>query len=239
MSIICLKNSTTSNIEEFERQKKSFDSHIFVVYEEEKSLEDKQKVPTDDFSLDITLGKSWNENYSYNDKGLFLIEDKKITILPRSSVVVTVREYIKMPYNKFGIVLSTGSLFLQQGIQIPSAKVEPGYSGLLKLRLVNSSNDKVTLYENQKIASIVFFETNHTPPFIEAINSESTNIPHKGRFKKIITWVKQQGWAQGLQLALVIVGFITITMSILNFGYDVYKDISKQNAPISQSSPNR
>lgn len=191
MSIIFLKNSTTSDIEEFERQKKSFDSQIFIVYDEDKNL--KETVKVDDFSLDITLGKSWNENYSYNDKGLFLIEDQKITILPHTSVVVAIREYIKMPYNKFGIVLSTGSLFLQQGIQIPSAKVEPGYSGLLKLRLVNSSNDKVTLYQNQKIASIVFFQTNHTPPFIEAINSESTNIPHKGRFKKIMTWIKQQG----------------------------------------------
>ena len=237
MSIIFLKNSTTSDIEEFERQKKSFDSQIFIVYDEDKNL--KETVKVDDFSLDITLGKSWNENYSYNDKGLFLIEDQKITILPHTSVVVAIREYIKMPYNKFGIVLSTGSLFLQQGIQIPSAKVEPGYSGLLKLRLVNSSNDKVTLYQNQKIASIVFFQTNHTPPFIESINSESTNIPHKGRFKKIMTWIKQQGWAQGLQLCLVIVGIITIILTVLNFGYGVYKDINANTPPISQPTPNR
>lgn len=237
MSIIFLKNSTTSNIEEFERQKKSFDSKIFIVYNEDKLPSENVKV--DDFSLDITLGKSWNENYSYNDKGLFLIEDQKITILPHTSVVVAIREYIKMPYNKFGIVLSTGSLFLQQGIQIPSAKVEPGYSGLLKLRLVNSSNDKVTLYQNQKIASVVFFETNHTPNFIEAINSESTNIPHKGRLKKVMTWIKQQGWAQGLQLCLVIVGIITIILAILNFGYGVYKDVNEDASTSSQSSPNR
>lgn len=237
MSIIFLRNSTTSDIEEFERQKKSFDSQIFIVYDEDKTS--KEMVKVDDFSLDITLGKSWNENYSYNDKGLFLIEDQKITILPNTSVVVTIREYIKMPYNKFGIVLSTGSLFLQQGIQIPSAKVEPGYSGLLKLRLVNSSNDKVTLYQNQKIASIVFFQTNHTPPFIEAINSESTNIPHKGRLKKIMTWIKQQGWAQGLQLCLVIVGIITIILSVLNFGYGVYKDINTNTTPTSQPAPKR
>lgn len=237
MSIIFLRNSTTSDIEEFERQKKSFDSQIFIVYDEDKTS--KEMVKVDDFSLDITLGKSWNENYSYNDKGLFLIEDQKITILPNTSVVVAIREYIKMPYNKFGIVLSTGSLFLQQGIQIPSAKVEPGYSGLLKLRLVNSSNDKVTLYQNQKIASIVFFQTNHTPPFIEAINSESTNIPHKGRLKKIMTWIKQQGWAQGLQLCLVIVGIITIILSVLNFGYGVYKDINTNTTPTSQPAPKR
>lgn len=237
MSIIFLRNSTTSDIEEFERQKKSFDSQIFIVYDEDKTS--KEMVKVDDFSLDITLGKSWNENYSYNDKGLFLIEDQKITILPNTSVVVAIREYIKMPYNKFGIVLSTGSLFLQQGIQIPSAKVEPSYSGLLKLRLVNSSNDKVTLYQNQKIASIVFFQTNHTPPFIEAINSESTNIPHKGRLKKIMTWIKQQGWAQGLQLCLVIVGIITIILSVLNFGYGVYKDINTNTTPTSQPAPKR
>ena len=237
MSIIFLRNSTTSDIEEFERQKKSFDSQIFIVYDEDKTS--KEMVKVDDFSLDITLGKSWIENYSYNDKGLFLIEDQKITILPNTSVVVAIREYIKMPYNKFGIVLSTGSLFLQQGIQIPSAKVEPGYSGLLKLRLVNSSNDKVTLYQNQKIASIVFFQTNHTPPFIEAINSESTNIPHKGRLKKIMTWIKQQGWAQGLQLCLVIVGIITIILSVLNFGYGVYKDINTNTTPTSQPAPKR
>lgn len=230
MSIVYLKASVTNKVLEFEKQKRSFASKILIRYGNDENT----NVPVEDFSLDITLGDSWNENYSYNDKGLFLIENGKITLPPKGSVVVSIRESIRMPNNKFGIVLSTGSLFLQEGVQIPSAKVEPGYSGTLKLRLVNSSNKKVFLNQNQKIASIIFFNTAHTPHLIEATNSENANIPKQGRLAKIKGWFKQQGLGQGIQLTIAIATSLSMLIAAIGFAYGVYKD--HHTAP-TQDSP--
>lgn len=129
-----------------------------------------------------------------------------------------------MPNNKFGIVLSTGSLFLQEGVQIPSAKVEPGYSGILKLRLVNSSNKKVFLNKNQKIASIIFFDTSHTPHLIEAANSENTNIPKQGKWNKVRSWFKQQGVGLAIQLTIAMATSLSMLIGAITFAYSVYKD---------------
>ena len=119
MSIVYLKANVTNKVLEFEKQKRSFASKILIRYGNDETKD----VHIEDFSLDITLGDSWNENYSYNDKGLFLIENERIVLPPKGSVVVSIRESIRMPNNKFGIVSSTGSLFYQEGVQIPSAKV--------------------------------------------------------------------------------------------------------------------
>lgn len=158
--------------------------------------------------MDLTLGKAWNSNYSYNDKSLFQIEKDEIVIRSRQSVVVLVDEYIKVPNNKFGIVLSTGSLFLQKGVLIPSAKVEPGYSGRLKLRIVNTSSSKITIRVGEKLASVVFFATDNTPSHIEAIESEATNIP------KINFWNKTKFWFASISLATWI-SFCSLLVAII------------------------
>ena len=233
MSIVYLKANVTNKVLEFEKQKRSFASKILIRY----GNDEKTDVHVEDFSLDITLGDSWNENYSYNDKGLFLIENERIVLPPKGSVVVSIRESIRMPNNKFGIVLSTGSLFLQEGVQIPSAKVEPGYSGILKLRLVNSSNKKVFLNKNQKIASIIFFDTSHTPHLIEATNSENTNIPKQGKWNKVRSWFKQQGVGQAIQLTIAIATSLSMLIGAIAFAYGVYKDhhTAPQNTPTQTS----
>jgi deoxycytidine triphosphate deaminase len=208
MSIIFLEDKLANSKEDFEKFKKSYDSKIFI----EKSERDKE-VLLDAFSIDLTLGNAWNSNYSYNDKSLFQIEKGQIIIRSKQSVVVLVDEYIKVPNNKFGIVLSTGSLFLQKGVLIPSAKVEPGYSGRLKLRIVNTSSSKIVINVGEKLASVVFFATDNTPSHIEAIESESTNIPkisfwHKLRLAilstPLATWI-----SIGSLFAAVIIPFLT------------------------------
>ncbi|HGM6348526.1 TPA: hypothetical protein ACKP8H_002774 [Serratia marcescens] len=217
MSIIHLKSRTTTNSNDFERNKKSFNSKLFLCYEDERSNPNRNNVHIDEFSLDLTLGNSWNENYSYNDKGLFIIENGKISIPARTSVVVTVRETMKVPNNIFGIVMSTGSIFLQDGIQSPSAKIEPGYSGTLKLRLVNYSAKKVELTKGQKIGSAIFFQTDHTPDFIEASNSESTNIPKKGRVKRAWNIFKQQWLSYGPNFISMLISVVAIIFTMLNY----------------------
>ncbi|HDH7788082.1 TPA: hypothetical protein PJH86_002896 [Raoultella ornithinolytica] len=212
MSIIFLKESITSDRGDFERSKKSFNSKLLTLH-----ADDNTSVSSDDFSLDITLGMSWNENYSYNDRSLFLIEGDSISIKPRSSVVVSIREKINVPNNMFGLVISTGSIFLQHGVQSPAAKIEPGYEGILILRLVNYSDISVTIKKGAKIASVIFFRTEHTPEYTYATNSERTNIKKKGKFEIFRSALKNIIINHGFKIIPIIISILSLLIAFSSY----------------------
>lgn len=214
MGMIYLKKSITCDKELFEAQRKSFNSKILISH-----IDSEKVCEVDDFSLDITLGKSWNENYSYNDRSLFMIEGSGITINPRSSVVVSIRENISIPNNIFGIVISTGSIFLQHGVQSPTAKIEPGYSGVLILRLVNYSDSVVHIKKGEKIASVIFLRTEHTPTYTFATNSESTNIRKKGNIEKLKLTIKSTFSKNWFNILTLLFAFLALILSYMNYNY--------------------
>lgn len=205
MSVIFLKESITNKRSDFECLKKSFNSKLLAL-----NSDDSSDVGSDDFSLDITLGMSWNENYSYNDRSLFLIEGDSITIKPKASVVVSIREKIIVPNNMFGLVISTGSIFLQHGVQSPAAKIEPGYEGVLILRLVNYSDTSVIIKKGAKIASVIFFRTEHTPQYTYASNSERTNIKKKGRMEVLGLGLKKVFVNHGFKIVPIIISLLSL-----------------------------
>ena len=177
MTIINIKNRNTEKEEEFESFRSSSNSLLYLKSnhlenETAKNIESQ----IDNFSIDLTLGTAWNHNYSYSDRSLYMI-DKEITLKPRQSVVVTIGETMKIPNNIFGIVVSTGSLFLQHGVLIPTAKIEPGFTGLLKLRIVNTSKKKITIPSKMKIASAIFFDCETTPLMAIVPHSDEINPP--------------------------------------------------------------
>ncbi|HHR6136546.1 TPA: dCTP deaminase domain-containing protein [Providencia alcalifaciens] len=227
MSIIHLKESITNDRADFERTKKSFNSKLLAYHVNDNSI-----VTSDDFSLDITLGMSWNENYSYNDRSLFLIEGDSITIKPKSSVVVSIGEKILVPNNMFGFVISTGSIFLQHGVQSPSAKVEPGYEGVLILRLVNYSDSSVSIKKGDKIASVVFFRTEHTPQYTFASNSERTNIKKKGKIEVIKIESKKILINHGFKIIPIIISIISLYVAVISSNKTDINSAPKQKQEI-------
>lgn len=213
MSIVYLKERTTTDKNLFETQKRSFNSKLLITH-----IDDNNNVLIDDFSIDITLGKSWNENYSYNDRSLFEIDGDSIKIKPRSSVVVSIREKISIPNNMFGLVISTGSIFLQHGVQSPTAKIEAGYSGVLVLRLVNYSDTEVNLKKGDKIASMIFLSTEHTPMHTFATNSESTNIKKKTFAQSMKTFSSNFITKNGVTIG-IIVSICSLMFTALSYLY--------------------
>lgn len=225
MSIIFLKDSITDKRQEFERSKKSFNSKVLV------TDNDSQKtIVSDDFSLDITLGNSWNENYSYNDRSLYEIESESISIKAKSSVVVSVNEIITVPNNLFGLVVSTGSIFLQHGVQSPTAKIEPGYDGALILRLVNFSNKPVVIKKGVKIASVIFFRTEHTPDYLHVSNSKGANIKKKSLGERAKIGSKNFLSNHAYKLAPIVISVIALAFTVTS-NYKV-KDIEKNQKSI-------
>lgn len=199
MSILQVKGRTTSELKDFEPYCLSSNSLIFT---------DADTDNIENFSLSLTLGDGWNEAYSESNKNLIEIDDK-INISGGDSIVIQVRENIKLPHNRYGIILPTGSLFLSKGILIAPAKVEPSFSGYLRLRLYNTTRKKISLKKGEKLGSIVFFQTESTT--IQVLQTRKKGISERPLTKLALVkkWFIDnrvlQGWAIALISAIAII----------------------------------
>lgn len=177
MSVLQVKGRTTASYPEFDAASHSSNSLI---------LTNASSTQIENFSLELSVGEGWSDNYSTNDKNLWRIVDHLI-IKGHDSVVVEAAEEIKIPHNRYGLVLPTGSLFLSRGVMVASAKVEPAFDGRLKLRIYNTTNKNVQLTKGEKLGSIIFFstESTHTQKPINR-GSEISTLPitKRARLKK-------------------------------------------------------
>ena len=193
MSVLQIKGRTTKSHTDFDAASYSSNSLILTDAGDER---------IEEFSLELSVGEGGSDNYSGNDKNLWRIVDG-MTIRGHDSVVVEAAEEIKVPHNRYGIVLPTGSLFLSRGVLVASAKVEPAFDGKLKLRIFNTTNKNVCLTKGEKLGSVIFFstESTHTQSPIKR-GSEISTLPitRRARLKKWFSlnptiWV---GWTLNL-----------------------------------------
>lgn len=168
MSVLQVKGRTTTSYPEFDTASHSSNSLIFT---------NASAAQIENISLELSVGEGWSDNYSTNDKNLWRIVDY-LTIKGHDSVVVEAAEEIRIPHNRYGIVLPTGSLFLSRGVLVASAKVEPAFDGRLKLRIYNTTNKSIQLTKGEKLVSIIFFsiESTHTQKPISR-GSEISTLP--------------------------------------------------------------
>jgi dUTPase len=190
MSVISVKDRVTEDAQRFQENVASHLSLLFL----------KGGAPTDSFSVELTVGNAWSERYGQGSNEMQKISDAGLKIARHGSIVIEVEEKIKVPFNMYGIIVPTGSLFLDRGILIAPAKVEPSFSGNLKLRLFNTTAFKHTIKKGDKLASIIFFSTETTKfqpevskkgilvdkpiPFFNKANSWT-----RSNINQIITWV--------------------------------------------------
>lgn len=152
MSITKIRDRATGSEGVFQQNMSSSSSFIYT---------DALSRNLEEFSIEVTIGEGWNDRYSIDDKRLWRIEDK-IVLKPHGSLVVEVAEEIRVPYNLYGLLLPTGSLFLARGVLLIAAKVEPAFHGRIKVRLFNTTENKVELKKGDKLGSIVFLTTEST-----------------------------------------------------------------------------
>jgi deoxycytidine triphosphate deaminase len=179
MTVINIRDRITSEESKFVDYSFSDQSFIHT---------DSLKEKPDQFSFELSVGDGWALKYSETETQLIAIPDNGINIPGRGSVVVQVREKIKIPHNLYGIILPTGSLFLSSGILIAPAKIEPSFQGYLKLRLFNTTSESHRLKKGDKLASAVFFHTEVTR-FNSTIHKTSEIAKTKdGVTKKLGRW---------------------------------------------------
>jgi len=150
MGILSLRGKHTNCKEAFELNKKS---DVSFIHTDASDVEG--------FSIELSVGDQWAKDLSKEKAVMYAIEDL-ITIKPQSSIVLEVKENIHVPFNMYGLVLQTGSVFLEQGILIGAGKIEPSFDGKLRMLIYNTSKTKRTLKKGQKIASAIFMRTDKT-----------------------------------------------------------------------------
>lgn len=165
------------------------------------------------FSLEVSLGEGWNENYSPSSNNLFRIVDE-IKLRPHGSIVVQVKESIKVPFNRYGILLPTGSMFQSKGIMVAPAKVEPAFEGKLKLRLFNTTNTPVTIKIGEKLASIIFLDTESTERQNKITRTEQLSEKKIPWYQIGIQWTRSN---KSLWVSGTISGTATVLVCLFNY----------------------
>lgn len=179
MSVLQIKGRTTESESDFDTFALSSNRWIFTTAAEHN---------IEEFSIELTLGEGWNDNYSVHDRNLQRIEDS-ITVRGHDSIVVEVQDEIRVPHNKYGIVLPTGSLFLSRGILIAPAKVEPAFVGKLKLRMFNTTHQKISLQKGEKLGSVIFFSTESTKTHNIIYRASEISASPMSRFGELKKWL--------------------------------------------------
>lgn len=226
MSVLQIKGRTTNSQTDFDAFSLSSNSCIFTTAADSN---------VEEFSIELSLGEGWNDNYSDRDKNLRRI-DESITVNRHGSIVVEVQEEIRVPHNRYGIVLPTGSLFLSRGILIASAKVEPAFFGKLKLRMFNTTQQKIVLKKGEKLGSVIFFPTESTKIYNVTFRKSEISAPPISRWNETKKWLATNktlwiGWIISIITSSLIAFLLTYT-----FYYRPMLDMQKPPAQATKQA---
>ncbi len=205
MSVVHIQNRSTNDEKSFEENSSSDRSLLWL----------SEKAKAEAFSIDLTVGEQWSEKYGPTSNEMHRIADEGMHILRHGSVVVTSAEEIRVPHNMYGVLVPTGSLFLDKGILIAPAKVEPAFSGNLKLRLFNTTGLKHTLKRGDKLGSVIFFST-ETTEFQKPITKKSVLVSKPTPVTmRLGLWFRTHGsklfsWTGGSVAAALLVHFVLV-----------------------------
>lgn len=149
MSIINLHKRMTSSLSEYEDNKKSAKSLIYI---------------SDDFKHDacspevliLTVGGSY-----YLNSQPIKIPNKGLVIKPGESKVIETKQELAIPLNVIGAIYGIGTNIYQGGF-VSSGKIDQGYMGTLKIAFFNGSKTNFTFKKDDVLASAMFYNTEET-----------------------------------------------------------------------------
>lgn len=227
MTVLQVKGRTTVSEKYFDAHSLSNSSYVYTTANADN---------IEEYSLELTVGSGWNNSYSPNNKGLIEITDG-ITIPKHGSIVVEVGEDIQVPHNRYGIVLATGSMFLSQGILIASAKVEPAFIGRLKLRMYNTTGQKVKISKGEKIGSVIFFSTESTKIHDKSYRASDISLSEPSKIQGFLKWFPANkplwiGW-----LVTSIIGPMILLLLTYLFYYKPNLEKQVNQTPATQQLP--
>lgn len=227
MSVVHIKNRITSDQKSFEENSFSDRSLLWLSC----------NASSDAFSIDLKVGDQWSEKYGPTSNEMHTIGDEGMRIQRHESIVVTAAEDIRVPHNMYGVLVPTGSLFLDKGILIAPAKVEPSFSGNLKLRLFNTTALKHTLKKGDKLGSVIFFST-ETTQFHKLVTKNSILVSKPVPFNARVSQWFRKNINQVISWLCTLLGGSMMAAFIVHFVLQKYYPMEPRNSTVSPSSSN-
>lgn len=149
MAIINLKKRITNDIDEYEDNKKSERSFIFV----------DEDIQHDNCSPEVLILKVGDSYYENSQR--LKIKEKGLVIKPGESKIIETKQRISTPLNVIGVICGIGTNIHQNGF-VSSGKIDQGFSGKLKIGFYNGGKKNFTFKEGAVLASAIFYSTEET-----------------------------------------------------------------------------
>lgn len=204
MPIVCLSKRVTGNDVEFNNAMNSADSLLYLQGFDSTSSDVFDASGTD--CLILRVGDKWFDRSRYVQ-----ISNAGIKVKPHSSVVVETLEKIALPLNMYGLLFGAGKNIYSGGF-ISSGKIDPGFSGNLRIGFHNGSSHPVTLKPGDKIAYSLFLDMEsevHTRPLFTVSSSPAAvKLTRWERFK--LWFFENLSLANLLSLCALIVAIVGV-----------------------------
>jgi len=176
--ILDLERRATSDLQKFELAKESPDSLVLIA-PDCTGIEAGTSLP-------INAG----QNYFNQVTGARQPIEKSITLHSSDFVVIESRQRFKIPRNVLGLIHGKGRA-LFRGIMVAPGKIDPSFSGHLRIYLFNAGKADVEILAGEVIASAVFLSV-ETPYHGLEVGEGFPSIPPKpGLLKRTFLFLKR------------------------------------------------
>lgn len=101
------------------------------------------------------------------DAGLDLYSPVEVDIPPRGSATIDTGVHVELPRNTTGFLKSRSGLNVKHGIQSGEGVIDVGYTGSIRVKLYNHSNDWYFVKKGDKISQLVIL--NILTPDLEVV----------------------------------------------------------------------
>ena len=192
MSLLDPRSRITSDVDRFHRERRSSSSKVYV---------NPDPKVVDIASIDLSVGEQYFESSLSEKRPL---QDDRVVLGAGRSIVLYTQEEVRLPLNVFGVVSGKGS-WIYHGIFISSGKIDPGFSGRLRIGLHNASAQPVILEKGELICSCYFVDLiTHLNDFSTPQPLEPFRPKRPNRLQKATSFLlREWKWFAGILIAAV------------------------------------
>lgn len=151
MSLLDLQRRVTTDWALFNGNKSSPDSYVHI--------EGPVHLPPDcKVALDLSVGNSW---FDSQRNAFWEIPAEGLSVPAKASVVIETAQKFTLPFNVFGFVTGKGR-YIYQAVIISPGKIDPGFSGRLRIGVHNAGDRGILLKTGDPFCSVCFINLEST-----------------------------------------------------------------------------
>lgn len=175
--IIDLSRRSTDDLVAFDAARDSPDSLVYVS-------------PKTSVTAGTTIPIAAGANYFHQLTGARVPLGKEVSVASGDFVVIESLQRIKVPRNMFGLIHGKGRA-LFRGVMVAPGKIDPSFSGHLRIYIFNAGRAEVAIAAGEVIASIVFQIVEATYQGMEVGEGFPAIPPRPGFFKRVLLKIRR------------------------------------------------